>query len=133
MDTTHDPIQRFSAYHSGDPHKVGLWADGGGYWVTYADHVEAVRQARADTIRINAEFHYSRECEQVGYDRGRADERKAAAERVLGALDTERIKWQYRVDTSDGEESMIGRRYVDYVEAMERAIELAAVALGEGE
>lgn len=106
MDTTHDPIQRFSAYHSGDPHKVGLWADGGGHWVTYADHVEAVRQARAD-------------------------ERKAAAERVLGALDTERIKWQYRVDTSDGEESMIGRRYIDYVEAMERAIELAAAALGE--
>jgi len=59
-------------------------------------------------------------------------ERKAAAERVLGALDTERIKWQYRVDTSDGEESMIGRRYIDYVEAMERAIELAAAALGEG-
>ena len=54
MDTTHAPIQRFSAYHSGDPHKVGLWADGGGHWVTYADHVEAVRQARADERKAAA-------------------------------------------------------------------------------
>ncbi len=64
-----------------------------------------------------------RACEQRVLD--------AAMERVLGALESERIKWQYRVDTSDGEESMIGCRYIDYAEATERAIYLAAAALGE--
>lgn len=41
-------IQRFHAYHSGDPHKVGLWADPEGHWVQYADHVAAVEQAERD-------------------------------------------------------------------------------------
>jgi len=48
MTDSHDPIQRFSAYHSGDPHKVGLWADGDGHWVTYVDHVAAVAAVRAE-------------------------------------------------------------------------------------
>ena len=46
-------VQRFSAYHSGDLHKIGLWDDPEGYWVTYADHTRIVaelEQAHAECI-----------------------------------------------------------------------------------
>lgn len=43
-------IQRYHAYHSGDPHKVGLWADRDGVWVLYSDHVKAVEEARREYV-----------------------------------------------------------------------------------
>jgi len=103
---THDPIQRWGLEWNTSAGRDFVVPDYQGRYVTYDDHVEAIRQAEQRVL-------------------------DAARERVLGALESERIKWQYRVDTSDGEESMIGCRYIDYAEATERAIYLAAAALGE--
>ena len=61
-------MQRYSAYHSGDPHKVGLWANADGEWVLYSDAEAAIAAA-----------------EQQAYDRGVQD-MKPQADRIDAML-----------------------------------------------
>lgn len=45
-------ITRYSAYHSGNPNKLGIWDDPNGHWVQYADHVAEIE--RLTTILAEA-------------------------------------------------------------------------------
>jgi hypothetical protein len=74
-------IQRYHAYHSGDPHKVGLWADPDGHWVQYDDHVAAVAEAeQRGYVRGVAQV------QEVAYADGQRDERERIRKAVLGLV-----------------------------------------------
>ena len=82
-------VQRFSAYHSGDLHKIGLWDDPEGYWVTYADHARIVAEAGAAVFAFHPEWTVTGMCDpdclacrrlteliterEKGYEEGKAD------------------------------------------------------------
>ena len=89
-------IPRFHAYHSGDPHKVGLWADKDGYWVQYAEHVAAVTAAKMDA------FHWVQQ--------GQRDERERIRRKVNAVMSKASAAWReplaFTMDMilTDGEE-----------------------------
>jgi hypothetical protein len=93
-------VQRFSAYHSGDLHKIGLWDDPEGYWVTYADHARIVAEAGAAVFAFHPEWTVTGMCDSdclacrrltelitersAGYEEGKADAEQAHAAALAG-------------------------------------------------
>jgi len=82
-------IQRYSAYHSGDPSQIGLWDDNDGHWVTYADHVEALRQAeQRGREQVHAAMRSEKVVAEVGsmlddaYVKGQRDALAGAVQRA---------------------------------------------------
>jgi creatinine amidohydrolase/Fe(II)-dependent formamide hydrolase-like protein len=65
-------IQRYSI----DGHQP----ENDGYWVTYADHVEAIAAARAETRYANALVN--EQSRRDGYEQGQRDALAAAVQRV---------------------------------------------------
>ena len=89
----------------------------------FCEYGGAVREDERQ--RVTSDFaEYLRHMEewQAGYSKGHAagveqgqrDER----ERIASAVQREYDKWKARADDSDGEDSMIGRRYIDYSDTL---------------
>jgi RNA:NAD 2'-phosphotransferase (TPT1/KptA family) len=70
-------MKRHHAYHSGDPHKIGLWEHPEGHWVQHSEALEAVDKAYAQAIR-----HAITEVEFQAEDKGWIDARE-----MIGALE----------------------------------------------
>lgn len=81
--------QRYSAYHSGDPSKVGLWENADGEWVLYTDHVAtcAALEARILDEYANRDYDGLTQREHLQRVRRAADGSRAdaldAAERLV--------------------------------------------------
>ena len=131
-------VQRFSAYHSGDPSRIGLWADTEGHWVTYADHARIVAEAGAAVFAFHPEWTVTGMCDpdclacrrlteliaerEKGYEEGKAD---AAAPRILTADD--------RLDyDEDGEvdESVVRNADMVHLERLDGGVYYCAVYVG---
>ena len=74
-------MKRYHAYHSGDPHKIGLWEDAEGHWVQHSDALAAIEAAEMRGYK-QAIRHAIVEVEFQAEDQGWVDSRE-----MIGALE----------------------------------------------